>query len=141
MDKLILIGVIQDLFDKEIPKKYIKDAKFIIISTDGVSLKMIMHLPEPPYEYHPEAVKKFMDDNGYNEVRCYGGAKIVLGTIPEILFHGKSYSFGIPSDENIKRIANEIWPGYDLEIMTSRPKLAEGRIYNRESIQHLIDNA
>lgn len=140
MQKLILIGKIEGFFEGEKPITYIKDAKFIIVSTDGINLQIIIHIPEPPYEYHAQAVKKFMDDNGYTEIYCYGGGKIVLGNTPDILFHSKSYAFGTANNETINKVAGEIWPGYEVEIMTTGTKVTEGRIYPKENIQHLVDN-
>lgn len=75
-ENLILIGQIEELFNTDAtPKKYIRDAKFILVSIDNVVYKMIMHLEIYPYEYHAQAVLKYMEDNNLNEIYSYWWCK------------------------------------------------------------------
>lgn len=144
MQKLILIGKIEDLFEGVKPITYIKDAKFVIVSTNGIDLKMIIFLVGYPHAFHAEAVKEYMDENGYTEICCHGGGKIALQIRVEsldIYCYDKSYSFGTPSDEIMRKVARDIWPDAEIRIMTSGTKVLEGSIYPKEKIQFLIDNA
>jgi hypothetical protein len=144
MEKLILVGEIIDFFMGEKPITYIRDAKFIIVSTDGIDLRMIIFLVGYPHAFHAEAVKEYMDENGYTEICCHGGGKIALKIPVEslnIYCYDKSYSFGTPSDEILRKVAHDIWPDAEMRIMTSSPKITEGKIYTKGRIQYLIDTA
>ncbi len=141
IENLILVGEIEKLFNADAKaKKYIKDAKFILVSTDNVKYKMIMHLASYPYEYHSQAVLKYMEDNNLNEIYSYGGAKIVLGTIDDVLCHGKSYALKTANDEKLTEVVKSIWPNAELEIMTSGVKVKEAMLFPKERIQYFAEH-
>jgi hypothetical protein len=141
MENLILIGEIEKLFNTDATaKKYVKDAKFILVSTDNVTYKMIMHLERYPYEYHAQAVLKYMEDNNLNEIYSYGGAKIVLGTVDDVLCHGKSYALNTANNEKLTEVVKSIWPNAELQIMTSRPKVEEAMLFSKEQIQYFAEH-
>ena len=141
MENLILIGEIRKLFnDDATAKKYIKDAKFILVSADNVEYKMIMHLGCYPYEYHAQAVLQYMEDNKLDQIYTFGGAKIVLGTIDDVLCHGKSYALDTANDEKLTEVAKSIWPNIQLEIMTSGVKVREAVLYTKEQIKNFANH-
>lgn len=141
MKNLILIGDIKELFNTDATaKKYVKDAKFILVSTDNLMYKMIMHLERYPYEYHSQAVLQYMEDNNLNEIYSYGGAKIVLGTIDDILCHGKSYALSTANDEKLLEVVKSIWPNAELQIMTSGPKVKEATLFSKEQIKYFAEH-
>jgi hypothetical protein len=141
MENLILIGEIEKLFNTDATaKKYVKDAKFVLVSTDNVTYKMIMHLSFYPYEYHAQAVLQYMEDNNLDEIYSYGGAKIVLGTIDDILCHGKSYALNTANDEKLLDVVKSIWPNAELQIMTSGLKVKEAMLFSKEQIEHFAQH-
>ncbi len=141
MENLILIGEIEGLFNTDATaKKYVRDAKFILVSIDNVTYKMIMHLECYPYKYHAQAVLKYMEDNNLNEIYSYGGAKIVLSTIDDILCHGKSYALNTANDEKLAEVVKSIWPNVKLEIMTSGVKVKEAVLFSKEQIKYFAEH-
>lgn len=69
-----------------------------------------------------------------------GGAKIVLGTIPEILCHGKSYALTTANDEKLTEVVKNIWPNFELQIMTSKPKVNEAMLFSKEQIKYFAEH-
>ncbi|MBP6931199.1 MAG: hypothetical protein KBD48_01910 [Candidatus Pacebacteria bacterium] len=135
MNNLILIGPIKDLIDsKGLSKKYIKDAKFVLVSTDNIDYKMIVHLNQHPYDRHALAVFEYMEKNSLKEIYSFGGGKIVMGTIDEILFHDRSYAFHVANEQKLQEVARSIWPNFSLQICTMKPRLKEPQLLSREQI-------
>lgn len=141
MENLILIGEIKELFNPDATaKKFIKNAKFILISTDNVVYKMIMHLEGYPYQYHAQAVLQYMEDNNLNEIYSFGGAKIAIGTIDDILCHGKSYALSTANDAKLLEVVKSIWPNAELQIMTSGVKVKEAMLFSKEQIKYFAEH-
>lgn len=141
MENLILIGPIAELFNSDgTAKKYIKDAKFILVSKDNVKYKMIIHLENYPYKHHAQAVLQYMEDNNLNEIYSFGGAKIVLGTIDDVLCHSKSYALSTANDAKLLEVVKSIWPNAELQIMTSGIKVKEAMLFSKEQIKYFAEH-
>lgn len=140
MENLILIGKTKELFVDGYPQKW-EDLKYLLIQESSKeSVKMLIMKEGEPYKYHAEGLMSYMEDKNLFDIIVRGGGKIDFQPgSKQISIRGKSYAFGTPAIDEIKKFIEDNWPKF---FLTSIPSYGEPLIktYTKSEIKYKADN-
>lgn len=137
---------IEQYFDSNLKPLKEFDLKFLIIKDPGSELAQMLLMKEyNPYQYHAQALQKFMDDNSLIEIIVNGGGKIRFrAERQQIVFYNKSYAFGLASHSELKEFCEKHWPGIEIRIdIQENPRehiSISGKIYTYAKVKYEADN-
>jgi hypothetical protein len=112
-NRLILIGKAAEYFDESFyPRRDIQELKFVMLKdSESSELKMLLMEARNPYDYHPQAVHRYMQDNSLESIITNGGGKICFD-LHEMTctFFGISTSFENVCPAEVIVFIKAMWP-------------------------------
>ncbi len=150
-NKLILIGSVNQFIDNEGNSLQYgaKVFKYLMIEEDG-ELKMLLMVEDEPFEFHAEALLKYMEDNKISEIKVNGGGKFMnmfYEDRSEMHFFDRSFSFGDVYPEEVKFFTEMIWPSFKIDIK-SLPVFEDmgnifekGKVFTINEVRHKAETS
>ncbi len=90
--------------------------KSVVIQETGKNPQLLVHTPLGRTALNAEAVWTYMRENEIQKIRINGGVHILFNVETKIIeFTKSSLAFGLICQEEVYKLASEIWPDYTIK--------------------------